>query len=79
MPECDDGKERFHYDRVQQFTLTWDDPRLGIWWPVTAPILSRRDQGCEEAPAVAGTHAAARASVARIAGPARSHDASSNT
>ena len=72
-------KQSTRYDRARQFTLAWDDPQLGIWWPVTAPILSRRDQGCEEAPAVAGTHAAARASVARIAGPARPHDASSNT
>ena len=28
-----------------QFTLLWNDPALNIWWPVTNPILSERDQG----------------------------------
>jgi dTDP-4-dehydrorhamnose 3,5-epimerase len=27
----------------QQFTLRWDDPALGVWWPVKTPILSKRD------------------------------------
>jgi len=26
-----------------QFTVRWDDPKLGIYWPVRTPILSRRD------------------------------------
>ncbi len=36
-------KQSTEYDRAQQFTLRWDDPRLGIWWPIRNPILSRRD------------------------------------
>lgn len=30
-------------DYEEQFTLKWDDPRLNISWPVTDPILSKRD------------------------------------
>ena len=26
-----------------QFTLRWDDPKLGIKWPTGSPILSQRD------------------------------------
>jgi dTDP-4-dehydrorhamnose 3,5-epimerase len=28
----------------KQFTLRWDDPALGILWPVSYPILSDRDR-----------------------------------
>jgi dTDP-4-dehydrorhamnose 3,5-epimerase len=38
-------KQTTTYDRAAQFTLVWNDPQLGIWWPVETPILSRRDQG----------------------------------
>jgi dTDP-4-dehydrorhamnose 3,5-epimerase len=38
-------KQTSYYDRSKQFTLRWNDPDLGIWWPVADPILSRRDQG----------------------------------
>lgn len=38
-------KQNTHYDRAGQFTLLWDDPRLNIYWPVKAPILSTRDAG----------------------------------
>jgi len=43
----------FHYkwayegsypDVEDQFTLRWNDPNLGITWPVNDPILSLRDQ-----------------------------------
>lgn len=33
------------YDRAGQFTLAWDDPKLGIKWPIDRPILSERDGG----------------------------------
>lgn len=36
-------KQTTEYDRAGQFTLRWDDPALGIHWPVRAPILSERD------------------------------------
>jgi len=40
-------KQTTVYDRVGQFTLMWDDPKLNIDWPVKSPILSRRDQGLD--------------------------------
>ena len=33
------------YDRAGQFTLPWNDPGLGITWPIDRPILSARDGG----------------------------------
>jgi dTDP-4-dehydrorhamnose 3,5-epimerase len=38
-------KQSTYYDRAGQFTVLWNDPALGIWWPVSDPILSRRDAG----------------------------------
>ena len=32
-----------YYDRASQFTLSWNDPSMGIWWPINDPILSERD------------------------------------
>jgi dTDP-4-dehydrorhamnose 3,5-epimerase len=29
-----------------QFTLRWNDPDLGIYWPISNPILSVRDSEC---------------------------------
>jgi dTDP-4-dehydrorhamnose 3,5-epimerase len=40
-------KQSSYYDRSSQFTLLWDDPALGFWWPVSSPIVSRRDMGLE--------------------------------
>ena len=37
-------KQSAYYDPESQFTLVWNDPALGIWWPTSDPILSRRDQ-----------------------------------
>ena len=37
-------KQTTYYERKTQFTLLWNDPKLNIWWPVQAPILSQRDQ-----------------------------------
>lgn len=31
-------------DHDQQFTYKWNDPRIGINWPIQNPILSKRDQ-----------------------------------
>lgn len=32
------------YPDVQdQFTLKWNDPKIGIHWPISNPILSKRD------------------------------------
>jgi len=38
-------KQNTYYNRAGQFTVAWNDPRFGIWWPVSNPIVSRRDQG----------------------------------
>jgi dTDP-4-dehydrorhamnose 3,5-epimerase len=42
-------KQTSQYDRSKQFTLLWNDPRIKIWWPVKNPIISRRDDGSENA------------------------------
>jgi len=34
-------------DVDEQFTLKWDDPSIGINWPIDNPILSRRDKKLE--------------------------------
>ena len=30
-------------DVKDQFTLKWNDPKLDIHWPISTPILSKRD------------------------------------
>jgi dTDP-4-dehydrorhamnose 3,5-epimerase len=37
-------KQTTYYNPKGQFTYTWNDPRLKIWWPVKNPIVSRRDE-----------------------------------
>ena len=37
-------KQSQHYSGMNnQFTVRWDDPKLGIFWPTRQPILSQRD------------------------------------
>jgi dTDP-4-dehydrorhamnose 3,5-epimerase len=31
------------YDRVADAAVRWDDPSIGIDWPVSAPLLSDKD------------------------------------
>ena len=40
-------KQTTEYNREGQFTLLWNDPELGIGWPIDSPILSTRDAGDE--------------------------------
>ena len=37
-------KQNTYYNPSGQFTYVWDDPKLGIWWPIKEPIISRRDE-----------------------------------
>ena len=37
-------KQSTYYGQCQQFTYRWDDPRFGISWPISNPILSERDE-----------------------------------
>jgi dTDP-4-dehydrorhamnose 3,5-epimerase len=37
-------KQTTYYNPKGQFTYTWNDPRLNIWWPMKNPIVSRRDE-----------------------------------
>lgn len=36
-------KQSTFYDGAGQFTIKWNDPAYGIWWPIASPILSERD------------------------------------
>jgi dTDP-4-dehydrorhamnose 3,5-epimerase len=31
-------------DVDEQFTIKWDDPEIGIFWPINNPILAKRDK-----------------------------------
>lgn len=35
---------RIYQTATSQFTVRWDEPKLGIYWPIPAPILSERDR-----------------------------------
>jgi dTDP-4-dehydrorhamnose 3,5-epimerase len=37
-------KQTTYYNPKGQFTYKWNDPELGIQWPIENPILSRRDE-----------------------------------
>jgi dTDP-4-dehydrorhamnose 3,5-epimerase len=35
------------YAAETERTIRWDDPEIGVEWPIDAPLLSERDQGGE--------------------------------
>lgn len=44
-------KAIFHYKQStlyegqgKQFTVKWDDPKINVYWPISNPILSSRDE-----------------------------------
>jgi len=47
----------FHgfYDPADEIGVIWNDPRLGIRWPSTSPILSKKDQSHPRFDEVIGT------------------------
>ena len=45
----------FHYKQStlyegqgKQFTVKWDDPKIGVNWPINNPILSERDKNAKK-------------------------------
>ncbi|MBF0160319.1 MAG: dTDP-4-dehydrorhamnose 3,5-epimerase [Magnetococcales bacterium] len=37
-------KQSSYYNPKGQFTLRWNDPELGLWWPAKNPLVSQRDE-----------------------------------
>lgn len=37
-------KQTTYYNPKGQFTIKWNDPDLGLWWPIRNPMISRRDE-----------------------------------
>lgn len=37
-------KQNTEYNRAGQFTIRWNDPEYGLWWPIKSPIVSQRDE-----------------------------------
>ena len=37
-------KQNTYYNPRGQFTIVWNDPAYGMWWPIKSPIISRRDE-----------------------------------
>ena len=42
------------YDPIEERVLAWDDPELGIDWPIRTPLLSDRDRAAEGFAAIRG-------------------------
>ena len=36
-------KQTTYYKPSNQFTIKWNDPDFKFWWPISNPILSKRD------------------------------------
>lgn len=41
-------KQTTEYNREGQFTIKWNDPSYGFWWPIDNPITSIRDAGIKK-------------------------------
>jgi len=48
------------YDGAHECAIRWNDPEIGLAWPVTTPILSERDQTSESFAAFKARGGAAR-------------------
>ena len=33
-----------YYDPATEAGIAWDDPEVGVEWPITEPVLSERDR-----------------------------------
>lgn len=36
-----------YYDPAQELSIRWNDPEIGVAWPVAEPVLSPRDEAAE--------------------------------
>ena len=36
-----------YYDAAQELSIRWNDPEIGVAWPVAEPVLSPRDEAAE--------------------------------
>lgn len=36
-------QSQYYQGASNQFTLRWNDPKIGIYWPIPSPLLSERD------------------------------------
>jgi dTDP-4-dehydrorhamnose 3,5-epimerase len=36
------------YDREDEIAIAWNDPRIGVAWPIGSPLLSARDQAAPQ-------------------------------
>lgn len=42
-------KQSTYYNGPSQFSISYKDPRFKFWWPISNPIVSRRDQEADTA------------------------------
>jgi dTDP-4-dehydrorhamnose 3,5-epimerase len=40
-------KQTTYYGNPKQFTISWDEPLLDVYWPIKNPILSERDANAD--------------------------------
>ena len=43
------------YDRQDELAIAWNDPAIGIEWPIASPVLSAKDAAAPRLEAVAGS------------------------
>jgi dTDP-4-dehydrorhamnose 3,5-epimerase len=43
-----------YYDGAQERGIAWDDPAIGVEWPVSEPIVSDRDRSNPSLAEIAG-------------------------
>ena len=41
-------QSQYYSGMSNQFTVRWNDPSINIYWPITNPIVSQRDNGAKD-------------------------------